>query len=191
MILSDQSILAAIEAGDIVITPFERVCLGSNSYDVHLGNKLLMYDREQGSYLDPKRDNPTVPVSKHFFADKWLLVPGRLYLASTLEYTECHRHVPFLEGKSSLGRLGVSIHATAGKGDVGFCNHWTMEISVVEPVILYPGMAIAQLIFFEVAGEVQVPYNKKESAKYNNKNPWPEASKYFRNYEQNDTRAGQ
>ena len=183
MILSDQAILQAIETGDILISPFDRQCLGSNSYDVHLGDKLMMYDIHRYDCLDPRISNPTVEFEKKLFEDFWELKPGHLYLGSTMEYTECHRHVPFIEGKSSLGRLGVSIHVTAGKGDVGFCNHWTLEITVVEPVVLYPGMSIGQLLFFEVAGEVLVPYNQKASAKYNNKNPEPEASKYYMNYE--------
>ena len=74
---------------------------------------------------------------------------------STLEYTETRRFVPFLEGKSSVGRLGIDIHATAGKGDVGFCNHWTLEISVSQPVRVYAGMPIGQLIYFLVEGEVE------------------------------------
>jgi dCTP deaminase len=104
-----------------------------------------------------------------------------LYLGVTQEYTETHQHVPFLEGKSSVGRLGIDIHATAGKGDVGFCNHWTLEISVVHPVRVYAGMPIGQLIFFGVEGEVLNPYNRKPSAKYNGRDPRPMESMMWRN----------
>src|SRR5699024_9873745 len=101
--------------------------------------------------LDAKKDNDivhfTIPV------DGFMLEPNKLYLGSTLEYTETHKHVPFLEGKSSTGRLGIDIHATAGKGDVGFCNYWTLEISCKQPVIIYEGMPIGQLIYYEVKGQ--------------------------------------
>jgi dCTP deaminase len=105
-----------------------------------------------------------------------------LYLGVTEEYTESHKHVPFLEGKSSVGRLGIDIHATAGKGDVGFCNTWTLEISVKQPVKIYSGMPIGQLIFFEVSGEILTPYSKKKSAKYNKRTTKPMESMMWKNF---------
>ena len=89
--------------------------------------------------------------------------------------------MPFLEGKSSVGRLGIDIHATAGKGDVGFCNHWTLEISVSQPVRVYAGMPIGQLIYFKVEGEVEVDYASKTSAKYNHRTPKPVESMMWKN----------
>src|SRR5690606_5579560 len=132
MILSDKRILEEIDKGNIVIDPFDRSCLGTNSYDVHLGKHLATY---KDRILDARRHNEIV----HFEipAEGYVLEPHTLYLGVTLEYTETHRHVPFLEGKSSTGRLGIDIHATAGKGDVGFCNTWTLEISVTQPVRVY------------------------------------------------------
>lgn len=103
------------------------------------------------------------------------------YLGVTQEYTETLAHVPFLEGKSSVGRLGIDIHATAGKGDVGFCNYWTLEISVKKPVRVYGGMPIGQLIYFVIQGEVITPYNKKGSAKYNQVQPLPMESMMWKN----------
>ncbi|MEI7973241.1 MAG: dCTP deaminase, partial [Bdellovibrio sp.] len=88
---------------------------------------------------------------------------------------------PFLEGKSSVGRLGIDIHATAGKGDVGFRNYWTLEISVKKPVRVYAGMPIGQLIYFEVRGLVEKPYDTKASAKYNIKTAKPVESLMFKN----------
>ena len=111
-----------------------------------------------------------------------MLEPSGFYLGVTLEYTETHAHVPFLEGKSSTGRLGIDIHATAGKGDIGFCNYWTLEISVKQPVKVYAGMPIGQLIYFDVKGEIETPYNKKESAKYNNRTALPVESMMWRNF---------
>jgi dCTP deaminase len=89
--------------------------------------------------------------------------------------------VPFLEGKSSVGRLGIDIHATAGKGDVGFCNTWTLEISCTQAVRIYAGMPIGQLIYFEVSGEVQTSYSQKKSAKYNHRSVKPVPSQMWKN----------
>ncbi len=176
MILSDSAILEAIKKGEIVIEPFRRECLGSNSYDVHLGKTLLVY---KTPILDARKPNPTEEIE--IPPEGYVLQPGILYLGVTEEYTETHKYVPFLEGKSSVGRLGIDIHATAGKGDIGFCNTWTLEISVVQPVRIYAGMPIGQLIFFEVKGEVLVPYNKKATAKYNRKTHKPVASMMWKN----------
>ena len=98
-----------------------------------------------------------------------------------MEYTETHAHVPFLEGKSSTGRLGIDIHATAGKGDVGFCNTWTLEISCAQPVRIYAGMPIGQLIYFAVEGEIETMYNSKQNPKYSNKTTRPVESMMFKN----------
>ncbi len=177
MILTDRQILDEIRRGTIVIKPFRRKYLGSNSYDVHLSEWLAVYRDE---ILDAKRHNPV----RYFRIPRTglLLVPSKLYLGVTKEYTESHRHVPFLEGKSSIGRLGIDIHATAGKGDIGFCNTWTMEISVRQPVRIYAGMPIGQLIYFEVSGEVGVPYNKKRSAKYRVRTRRPVESMMWKNF---------
>jgi dCTP deaminase len=177
MILSDTAILASLERGEIVIDPFDREALGTNSYDVHLGKTLAIY---RDATLDAKRHNQ---IEKFEIQEGGaVLTPGRTYLGATLEYTETHRHVPFLEGKSSTGRLGIDIHATAGKGDVGFCNHWTLEISVHQPVRVYAGMPIAQLIYFEVAGEVAQLYSAKAGAKYGARAPEPVESMMWRNH---------
>ncbi len=135
MILSDKRILEEMEKGSIKIVPYNRECLGSNSYDVHLGANLATYESAE---LDAKKHN----TIRHFeIPDEGLVLqPHIFYLGVTEEYTETHQHVPFLEGKSSTGRLGIDIHATAGKGDVGFCGNWTLEISVKQPVRVYKGM---------------------------------------------------
>ncbi len=176
MILSDSKILEEIEKGTIVIEPYNRKNLGSNSYDVHLGKYLAMYDNDT---LDAKKHNTIT----HFDIpeDGYVLLPGILYLGVTEEYTESHKHIPFLEGKSSTGRLGIDIHATAGKGDVGFCNHWTLEISVVKPVRIYAGMPIGQLIYFVSEGEVINSYDKKSNAKYTGRNDKPVESMMWKN----------
>lgn len=177
MILTDQEILNAIEKGEIKVSPFRRECLGSNSYDVHLGKTLATYDT---NVLDAKAHNTI--TSFEIPEEGFVLRPEHFYLGVTAEYTETLKHVPFLEGKSSVGRLGIDIHATAGKGDVGFCNYWTLEISVKQPVRVYAGMPIGQLIYFDIKGETLVPYNAKASAKYNEKKPLPVESMMWKNF---------
>ena len=178
MILTDKQILDSISDGSIVITPFRRDCLGSNSYDVHLGAALAVY---KNHILDARQPNEidhfTIPP------EGTVLHPELLYLGVTEEYTETLKHVPFLEGKSSVGRLGIDIHATAGKGDVGFKNTWTLEISVKQPVRVYGGMPIGQLIYFEVGGECLVPYDQKPNAKYNALTTKPVESMMWKNYD--------
>jgi dCTP deaminase len=176
MILSDKRILAEIENGNILIEPFRRDCLGSNSYDVHLGKFLAVY---KDAELDAKKHNLIEDII--IPEEGFVLQPNILYLGVTEEYTETHKHVPFLEGKSSTGRLGIHIHATAGKGDVGFCNTWTLEITVVHPVRVYAGMPVGQLIYFEVDGEVINPYNGKVNAKYTNRTEKPVESMMWKN----------
>lgn len=176
MILSDKEILENIEKGTILIEPYDRACLGTNSYDVHLGKHLALYKNQ---ILDARAHNEI----DHFEIGEegFILQPGMLYLGVTLEYTETHAHVPFLEGKSSTGRLGIDIHATAGKGDVGFCNTWTLEISVAQPVRIYAGMPIGQLIYFDVHGDIENMYNKKSNAKYNQRTDKPVESMMWKN----------
>ena len=176
MILSDSRILEEIKKGTIVIEPFDVKNLGSNSYDVHLGKYLALYN---DTMLDARKHN----TISHFEIPEegYVLQPGFLYLGVTDEYTESHAHVPFLEGKSSTGRLGIDIHATAGKGDVGFCNAWTLEISCVQPVRVYAGMPIGQLIYFITDGEILNKYNSKAGAKYNARTIKPVESMMWKN----------
>lgn len=177
MILSDARILAEIEKGNIVIEPFDRNKLGSNSYDVHLGRYLALYkDRELDARKHNQIEEVVIPEAGY------VLQPDTLYLGVTEEYTESHAHVPFLEGKSSIGRLGIHIHATAGKGDVGFCNTWTLEITVVQPVRVYAGMPVGQLIYFDVDGTVLNLYNRKDGAKYIERTTRPVESMMWKNH---------
>lgn len=176
MILSDKRILEEMEKGTIKIEPYERESLGSNSYDVHLGAVLATYEDAE---LDAKKHNKI----KYFDIpdEGYVLHPNVFYLGVTAEYTETHAHVPFLEGKSSTGRLGIDIHATAGKGDVGFCGNWTLEISVKQPVRIYKGMPIGQLIYFPVEGEIEIKYNQKKNAKYSGQPNKPIESMMWKN----------
>ncbi len=178
MILGDKKIKKAIDKGTIVIEPYDESCVGQNSYDVHLGKTLAVYTDH---ILDAKK-----PPAVNYFdipQDGFVLHPGELYLGATKEYTESYKYVPNVDGKSSVGRLGIFIHVTAGRGDVGFKNHFTLEITVIKPVRVYAGMAIGQLTFMETTG-VKNTYDKKKTAKYNGRDPRPMPSRMWMNFPQ-------
>lgn len=179
MILSDARILEAVEHGDITIEPFHNKQLGTNSYDVCLGRTLAWYD---DIILDSKKDNPV--VYREIPDEGFILCPNRLYLGVTEEYVGSNKYVPFLDGKSSAGRLGISVHVTAGRGDLGFHNHWTMEIFVVQAVRVYAGMPLAQFIFFD-SSPALVPYDKKPTAKYHGREKKPRPSAMWKNFQEN------
>lgn len=176
-ILTRAAILDRMDKGLIRIDPFSIECLGSNSYDVHLGHKLARFD----SY---SIDCAAYNKMSHFdiLPEGYILYPGKVYLASTTEYTEAHDTVPYLDGKSSLGRLGISIHATAGRGDVGYCNNWTMQLHVIQPTHIYPGMVIGQLTFFTVDGPIDLPYRYKPEASYASRRHGPVESTYYKKF---------
>ncbi len=184
MILSDLLILEEIEKRNIKIEPFDRECLGSNSYDLHLSKYLACYKAPCGRIecncceLDAKEHNEI----EHFeIPDEGILLrPGNLYLGSTVEYTETLNCVPCLEGKSSTARLGLFVHVTAGFGDVGFSNHWTLEMVATLPIRIYAGMPIAQ-IFYHITGKVSESYRDKKSAKYNERTIRPMESMMWKN----------
>ena len=176
MVLSDSEILKCVDVGEIVISPFKREALGSNSYDVHLSKHLAVYVDDE---LDAKKHNRI----RHFEIPEegFVLQPGELYLGSTVEYTETHNHLPILDGKSSVGRLGIDIHATAGIGDVGFKGYWTLELSVTKPVRVYVNMPIGQIIYYTVQGDVIHTYDKKRDAKYSQQDHLPVESMMWKN----------
>ncbi|NLR90476.1 MULTISPECIES: dCTP deaminase [Flammeovirga] len=175
MVLSDSQILQEIESGNILIEPFDQESLGTNSYDVHLGRHLAMY---KSDVLDAKMHNEidTFEIPDEGF----ILHPGKIYLGVTKEYTETLAHVAFLEGLSSVGRLGISINANSRAGDVGFCNTWTLEISVAQPVKVYKNMPIGQLFYLKVDGDIQNFYHFKKDAKYINRTMKPVESMMYK-----------
>ncbi|MCF7929530.1 MAG: dCTP deaminase [Spirochaetales bacterium] len=141
----------------IIIDPFRREQLNPNSYNLRLHDKLLVYDQQE---LDMKSPNATTSMT--IPPEGLLLEPGRLYLGRTEEYTETHAHVPMLEGRSSVGRLGLFIHVTAGFGDVGFKGYWTLEIFCVQPIRIYAGVEICQIYYHSLEGV----YERYSSGKY-------------------------
>lgn len=167
--LSGERILEEIENGNIGIDPFDIKCMNPNSYNVHLAGELLVYDH---ALLDMKKEEPY--SIEYIPAEGKLLIPGKLYLGRTAERTFTKNFVPGIDGRSSTGRYGVSIHSTAGFGDVGFEGFWTLEISCVQPTIIYAGVPIAQLYYETLAdsdkedGERRIP--KTYNGKYQNNN---------------------
>jgi dCTP deaminase len=176
MILTDKTIIDEIAAGNIVIEPLIEANIGTNSVDLTLSNTLLMYTDH---VLDTRKKNAYVPFI--IPEEGMILQPNILYLASTVEYTETLRHVPLLHGKSSLARLGLYIHVCAGFGDVGFRGHWTLELAVIQPVKIYPGMKIAQICYHDISEMPYTDYASKADAKYNDQGKDPVASKNYLN----------
>jgi dCTP deaminase len=149
-VLSGLEIKRRVEAGSIVIDPFDEARLGVNSYDVALGKTLAYYDRAPYEELSTRR----VLNLKYFDIPEegFVLKPGVLYIGETVEYTETHGLVPSIDGRSSAGRLGIFLHVTAGRGDIGFKGKWTLEIVVVEPCRVFAGDVIGQLSYATVVG---------------------------------------
>lgn len=171
MILSGLKIAQEVKAGRIYISDFDEKRLNPNSYNLRLADELLVYDTDGldafgeplstwNGPLDMKRDNKhhSLKIPERGF----ILYPNKLYLARTMERTRTDCYVPMLEGRSSVGRLGIFIHATAGFGDVGFDGYWTLELSCVQPVRIYPGVEICQIYYHTIDGEYE-PYR---SGKY-------------------------
>ncbi len=171
MILSGRYIKEKLGHG-IVIDPFDDAQLNPNSYNLRLHDELLAYDVE---VLDMKRPNPTSRIT--LSPEGLELEPGRLYLGRTVEYTETDGFVPMLEGRSSIGRLGLFVHVTAGFGDVGFKGFWTLEIFCVQPIRLYPGVQICQIFYHTIEGD----YDRYEGGKYQN-NTGAQASLLYREF---------
>lgn len=166
MILSSHRISTHFSLGNIVIEPWNKDQLNPNSYNVRLAPELKVYNLAaiDDAALDPKSDNPTQDLT--IPENGLILEPGNLYLGKTIEYTESPIHVPMLEGRSSLARLGLWVHVTAGFGDKGFKGHWTLEIACIHPTRIYPGMEIAQLSWYDID---QDGLSYQDTGKYNNR----------------------
>ncbi|MAF36059.1 dCTP deaminase [archaeon] len=149
MILSGKQIQAHL-GEDIIISPFNEKQLNPNSYNLRLHNELMVYD---APILDMKKKNPTKTIV--IPEEGLVLEPGKLYLGRSLEHTETKKHVPLLEGRSSIGRLGLFVHA-AGFGDVGFTGYWTLHLSCTQPVRVYPRIEICQIFYHTLEGDFTV-----------------------------------
>ena len=158
MILSGNEIRERM-GSEINIEPYDPKNLNPNSYNLSLHDEILTYEEV---VLDMKKANRvrrmTIPESG------LVLEPNRLYLGRTVERTETHKYVPMIEGRSSIGRLGLFVHVTAGFGDVGFCGYWTLEMFAVQPVRIYPGVSICQIFYHSITGDIE----EYTSEKYQN-----------------------
>ena len=154
--LTGNEIKLQVAAGRIVIHPFDEENIGANSYDVHLSDELLAYTE---AVLDARQDNRYREIK--IPPEGLVLLPGRVYLGKTVEYTESTYYVPMYEGRSSMGRLGVFSHVSAGFGDIGFKGSWTLEMIVAQPVRIYPGMRIGQIYWHKPVGEITDYYHGK------------------------------
>ena len=135
----------------------QALAAGHHKYKAGFGDHVPLETEDWYGVLDMAQDTPTYEL---IIPEKGLvLLPGRLYIGSTMEYTETHQHVPCIEGRSSVGRLGINVHSTAGFGDVGFQGTWTLEISVVEPVRIYPGIRCCQIYYDLVEGQIAKKYS--------------------------------
>jgi dCTP deaminase len=160
MILSGKEIKNRI-GKDIKINPFNEKQLNPNSYNLKLHNELIIYEE---SVLDMKKNNA---FKKLIISEKGLVIkPNKLYLGRTVEFTETHNLVPMLEGRSSIGRLGLFIHVTAGFGDIGFSGYWTLEIFCVQPIKIYPFIEVCQIYYHTIKGD----FENYSSEKYQNNN---------------------
>lgn len=148
MILSGNEIKQQL-GDNILIDPFDESRLNPNSYNLSLHDELLVYEEV---VLDMRKSNRVTRVT--IPEEGLVLTPNQLYLGRTVERTETHNLVPMIEGRSSIGRLGLFVHVTAGFGDVGFAGFWTLEMFAVQPVKIYPGVPICQIFFHQITGAI-------------------------------------
>jgi len=156
MILSGKEIKKQVEEGSIAIDPFSDDQINPNSYNLRLHPDLLVYDND---ILDMREKNSASPLA--IPEDGLLLEPHKLYLGRTVERTSTDKYVPMLEGRSSVGRLGLFIHITAGFGDIGFDGFWTLEIFCVQPIRIYSGLEICQIFYHTINGDFDLYRSKK------------------------------
>jgi dCTP deaminase len=161
----------------IIIEPFSEDQLNPNSYNLRLHDQLRVYE---SNVLDMRTENASREVS--IPENGLLLEPNRLYLGRTVELTATDGFVPMLEGRSSIGRLGLFVHITAGFGDVGFRGYWTLEIFCVQPIRIYAGVEICQIFYHTIEGD----YDSYSSDKYQN-NEGIQHSLLFREFQRRAT----
>lgn len=157
MILTAAQILVELKLGTIEIEPFDESRLNPNSYNLRLEPRLLQY---AVPVLDCREKNPVSPTIIDP-EDGFVVEPGYFFLGATIERTATDHFVPMLDGRSSLARLGLSVHQTGGFGDIGFGGTWTLEITAAVPVRIYAGMEICQVQFWRTYGAIDRLYQGK------------------------------
>ena len=185
MILSDRDIREQISAGRITIDPFDPSCLQPSSVDLHVDDQFRVFANSRYPYIDVREEMPDLTELVQVKPDEpFILHPGEFVLGSTLERVSIPNDlVARLEGKSSLGRLGLLIHSTAGYVDPGWNGYLTLELSNVAnlPITLYPGMRIGQISFFQLTSPAETPYGSAGN-KYQGQRG-PTASRFFRDFD--------
>ncbi|MDP5109401.1 MAG: dCTP deaminase [Ilumatobacteraceae bacterium] len=186
VILSDRTIREQLAAGRIVIDPLDESCLQPSSIDVKVSNLFRVFRNHTASVIDVKNDMTSLTELVEIAdGDAFMLHPGEFALGSTLERVGVPDDmVARVEGKSSLGRLGLLIHSTAGFIDAGFDGHITLELSNVAnlPITLYPGMKIGQVSFMMMTTPADKPYGKGASGSKYQGQRGPTPSRYFENF---------
>ncbi|HEX9693911.1 MAG TPA: dCTP deaminase [Actinomycetota bacterium] len=186
MILSDVDIRKEIESGRIVIDPFDPDSIQPSSVDLHVDDRFRVFANSRYPYIDVKKEMPGLTeVVEVADPDPFILHPGEFVLGSTLERVAIPDDmVARLEGKSSLGRLGLLIHSTAGYVDPGWDGYLTLELSNVAnlPITIYPGMKIGQISFFRLTTPAERPYGSTETRSKYQGQRGPTASRFFEEF---------
>jgi len=185
-VLSDRDIRAQLEAGRVRIQPYDPVDLQPSSVDLHLDRSFRVFRNNRYAYIDVRQAQPDLTELLSITDDEpFILHPGEFVLGQTVEWVELPDDlVARLEGKSSLGRLGLLIHSTAGYVDPGWKGNLTLELSNVAslPIALYQGMRIGQISFFQMSSPVERPYGSAGlGSKYQGQNQ-PTASEFHRDF---------
>jgi len=190
MLMSDRDIRASIEANQIGLEPLDMDLLQPSSFDVRIDRFFRLFDNHKYAFIDPAEQQDDLTRLVEVAADEpFILHPGEFVLGSTYEFVTLPDNIAArLEGKSSLGRLGLVTHSTAGFVDPGFSGHVTLELSNMAtlPIKLWPGMKIGQLCFFQLSSPSETPYG---SAKYLNRyqgQRGPTASRSYMNFYRTD-----
>ncbi len=186
MVLSDRSIREELEAGGIVIDPLGDGCIQPSSVDLHTDRYFRVFRNDTTPFIDPKRaQEDLTELVEVADGESFILHPGEFVLGSTLERVALGTDlVARLEGKSSLGRLGLLIHSTAGFVDAGWDGHLTLELSNVAnlPIAIYPGMKIGQISFLRMTTEAEQPYGSDATASKYKGQQGPTPSRYYLNF---------
>ncbi len=186
MLLSDRDIRAAVDSGDLGIEPHDPELIQPSSVDVRIDKFFRVFNNSKYTHIDPKQEMEDLTTLVEVPAEEsFVLHPGEFVLASTLEkFTLPADLAGRLEGKSSLGRLGLLTHSTAGFIDPGFSGHITLELSNVAnlPITLWPGMKIGQMAIFKMSSPAEIPYGTgKLGSKYQDQRG-PTPSRYYLNF---------
>ena len=188
--MSDRDIRASIESGQIGLDPLEMGLLQPSSIDVRLDRFFRLFDNHKYAFIDPaEQQDELTRLIEVDPAEPFILHPGEFVLGSTYEFVTLPDDVAArLEGKSSLGRLGLLTHSTAGFVDPGFKGHVTLELSNVAtlPIKLWPGMKIGQLCFFKLTSPSEHPYGSEKYASRYQGQRGPTASRSYKNFYRTD-----